>query len=1781
MIRKKLLARIMSVVLTAAVVCSSLAGAPATVYAAEEDEISSGSTQSEGLTDFTGDDVTVDQENHTVTLSKYDGENKTDHFAVYNGLEQKAKDFVFEADVQLKGDGISAALILTQNKSNPAESWIGANFNTDDLDKKGQFRIFGVNSNIQENSLPFWDGLNKTALIHLELDVTADGKYIYRFGNKGDQELHSLQGTISDWDGAYAGILTFKSEAEFSNITFTENPDRDNTGGDDNQTGLIDFTPVNAAQCEIDTANHTITLKNSGGDNFAKYNGLVEKANDFVLEADVDLIDGEKSAGLVFNRGSSSINADWGAANVHPGNAGSEFRVFGTGNEEAKDGKGLEGIDVAKTLHLKLDVKADGSLTYTFGNKDGQTRTIQTMISSWQGGYVGLLSFNSTVKFSNISFENRTADAGYTPITPEEPYHTNLTNLSAMANGKWNVTEEGLYSNAVDKGDSFLYSSAQGTDFVYSTDVTFKQNKGAASLVLRNADSNKSQNCYILNIDAGSKECKFWKLQNGSIYDMSQVDKTKIEPKEGNQYTLKAVAVGSWISCYVNDILVASTGDYLLQGTEKGQSTSIDQGYFGLLNWNGEMVFQNTYYKEITDANSPLITDVTVTSTGDVEPKGQFFPEEPTHFQYAKNNAKTVNLTVTKKNENASIKVLGTDGTTEYPNGQNIPLEVGPNFLTVISSSSVDEAGTTAVLTYRVNVHRRQADEVYYNEPYRGQYHYSVKDGWGNDPNGMIYYNGKYHFFYQFYEGTSHGPMHWAHSVSTDMIHWEEEPIAFYPDESGVMFNGYIVQDEENTSGLFKETDTCRWVALITINGNGQRFKAAYSTDEGKTWTKVKEIAADWEDDPLGSRDFRDPQIFRYENKWFLTVAGGPLRIYSSDNLLEWNCESAYGSFHTECPDLFPLQAEDGTVKWLLNGGGRFYKIGDFKEVNGRWTFVPDDDYGTMDNTADSEVMNFGKDSYATMRYYDDHDFGTAANPVSKDIIVANWMNTWEYCTAVGKAVGQDFNGTYNLTLKLGLTKNKNGKYILTQTPIEQYETLRDTEHKTELKNVDITEHNDLLKDFAGDSYEIVSNFKPAAGTKKVGFKLRTDGSEETVVVYDLETKKIAIDRSKSGIMVSGGFGDPVSQTVEPNDDGSVDLHIYVDRASVEVFTKGYTAAGAEQIFPSITSLGASVFAEGEAAKADIMIYPMQSIWKDKLSITEDTMPTAIQSSSPETSNINVGSELQLSVNLLPVGVKQDVTWSVSDDTVVSIAQGSDKSICRLKGLKNGTAKITAVSVKNPDLKKEFTVNVYENNFDTNITSFIANGNWFINDKTLSVANTAANDSYMTAEKIPYEEYTLETSIKYTKGLINIFFASETVNPSGAYAIQLGDSQNIRLFFMAGDTIKEAGMGKNVNDGQYHTVKIDKTKTDVTVSVDGAECLKHTFEEPKAYYTDAYAGIGLWDGALEVQKFTVAKLGEAIQYTVTFDADNGSNPVSVTVDADGKAVKPADPTKEGYIFKGWYAADSGEAFDFNTVISADITLTAKWEAEQTKTFHTVTFDPANGSSKTTVTVTAGGKVTKPADPVRSGYTFKGWYAAGSTAAFDFNITITADITLTAVWEKTAGQDTNPAAIQISASKITVAKAVYSGKALKPKVTVTYNGVTLKEKTDYTLKYSNNKKVGQGSVAVTGKGNYTGSKTVKFNILPKANKISKLTNKKGKKLVVKFSKSTGAKGYEVSYSTNKKFKSAKKKTTKKSSITLIKLKKGKTYYVRVRPYAKIGKKNVYGAYSKAVRIKIVK
>ena len=166
-------------------------------------------------------------------------------------------------------------------------------------------------------------------------------------------------------------------------------------------------------------------------------------------------------------------------------------------------------------------------------------------------------------------------------------------------------------------------------------------------------------------------------------------------------------------------------------------------------------------------------------------------------------------------------------------------------------------------------------------------------------------------------------------------------------------------------------------------------------------------------------------------------------------------------------------------------------------------------------------------------------------------------------------------------------------------------------------------------------------------------------------------------------------------------------------------------------------------------------------------------------------------------------------------------------------------------------------------------------------------------------------------------------------------------------------------------------------------------------------------------------------------------------------------------------------------------------------------------------------------------------------------------------------------------INISRASIAIEKTVYNGKVQKPKVTVKYNGKKLSLNKDFTVTYKNSKNVGKAKATITGIGNYTGTKSIGFTILPKANKVSKLTYKKAGKLVVKISKSKGVKGYEISYATNKKFTSARKKKTTGTSVTLKSIKKNKTYYVRVRAYAKIDGKTVYSSYSPVESIKIRK
>ena len=178
-----------------------------------------------------------------------------------------------------------------------------------------------------------------------------------------------------------------------------------------------------------------------------------------------------------------------------------------------------------------------------------------------------------------------------------------------------------------------------------------------------------------------------------------------------------------------------------------------------------------------------------------------------------------------------------------------------------------------------------------YSEMYRPQYHFSPEEKWMNDPNGLVYHDGTYHLFYQYYpDDIVWGPMHWGHAISTDMMHWEHKPIALYPDEHGLIFSGSAVVDINNTSGFAQNGET-PLVAMFTYHlmegekagrNDFQTQGIAYSLDNGETWKK-------YEGNPVignsGIKDFRDPKVFWHEasEQWIMVlVAGDHAKFYSS-----------------------------------------------------------------------------------------------------------------------------------------------------------------------------------------------------------------------------------------------------------------------------------------------------------------------------------------------------------------------------------------------------------------------------------------------------------------------------------------------------------------------------------------------------------------------------------------------------------------------------------------------------------------------------------------------------------------------------------------------------------------------------------------------------------------------------------------------------------------------------------------------------------------------------------
>jgi len=486
-----------------------------------------------------------------------------------------------------------------------------------------------------------------------------------------------------------------------------------------------------------------------------------------------------------------------------------------------------------------------------------------------------------------------------------------------------------------------------------------------------------------------------------------------------------------------------------------------------------------------------------------------------------------------------------------------------------------------------------------YNEPWRPQFHFTPAKNFMNDPNGLVFYEGEYHLFYQYNpQGTQWGHMSWGHAVSPDMLHWKNLPIAMPEQPDYMIYSGSAVVDWQNSSGLCvspKKKDPSCLVAIYTAAGKDrQRQNLMTSTDRGRTWTNYSgNPVAD-----LNLPDFRDPKVFWYEpqKKWVMVAVAADEKkavFLDSRDLKSWKLEGSFTADDREkgqweCPDLFALSVdgEPGNEKWVLivnrnpgapaGGTGTEYFVGAFDGKDFR-----------NDGPPGRELWaDYGKDFYATSSFSD--------LPASDGRrIWMGWISNWQYAN---REPTELWRGAQSLPRQLTL-KRYAGGIRLVQTPIRESARLRERQ-LLRISNASISKAQDALEQrpIRGSLLEIEAELAPA-GAKEIGLKLRKGPSEETLLGFTPDSHEVFLDRTKSGLVsFSPDFPGRHKVPLLPNT--TVKLHIFVDRSIIEVFVNDGEAALTDRIYPALQSDGLELYADGDQGNVrSLTVWQLRSIW--------------------------------------------------------------------------------------------------------------------------------------------------------------------------------------------------------------------------------------------------------------------------------------------------------------------------------------------------------------------------------------------------------------------------------------------------------------------------------------------------------------------------------------------------------------------------------------------------------
>ncbi len=448
-----------------------------------------------------------------------------------------------------------------------------------------------------------------------------------------------------------------------------------------------------------------------------------------------------------------------------------------------------------------------------------------------------------------------------------------------------------------------------------------------------------------------------------------------------------------------------------------------------------------------------------------------------------------------------------------------------------------------------------QSDEIkgaenLYREPLRGQFHFSPRRGWNNDPNGLAFYKGEYHLFFQHNPyGWSWGNMHWGHAVSRDLVHWQELGDVLAPDKFGPMFSGSAVVDWQNTSGLGREGQP-PLVLFYTAAGN-PTVQCLASSADGRTFAKLESNPII----PQFTGGNRDPKVTWHEptRKWVMTLYVETNKVHTihflgSSNLKQWTFLSKVDGFF-ECPDFFelPVDGNPARKKWVLTAASSEYMVGTFDGA----TFVPE--------TAKLPGHR-GRGFYAAQTYSD------IPEQDGRRIQIGWWQT---------ETKGMPFNQSMTLPLELKLISTADGPR-LTWTPAKEVASLRIS--SSSIPNLELAPGQpNPLAAFQGELLEWHGEIEPG---------------ENALVKLQVRGAEIAYDSSKQILTVNG------HPAPAPLRNGKLPLTIFCDRIGLEVFASDGLTYVPMPFQPKSGDLATRLWVDKGSAKiSNGRLYQLASCW--------------------------------------------------------------------------------------------------------------------------------------------------------------------------------------------------------------------------------------------------------------------------------------------------------------------------------------------------------------------------------------------------------------------------------------------------------------------------------------------------------------------------------------------------------------------------------------------------------